>query len=71
MMTGATPPARPIDMIFPGDTDHHGSRSAGWRWRIWTRWRASLPRSMRAPFMTASRQKPDFTALVCEGETSN
>jgi acyl-CoA hydrolase len=72
MTGGATPQGglvRLIDMIFPGDTNHHGTLFGGVALAHMDKV-AFLTASLhgRAPFVTASSQKIDFAASGRKGE---
>jgi len=60
---------RLIDMIFPGDTNHHGTLFGGVALAHMDKVAfLAASRHGRAPFVTASSQRIDFTAPALKGE---
>ena len=60
---------RLIDMIFPGDTNHHGTLFGGVALAHMDKVAfLAASRHGRAPFVTASSQKIDFAAPALRGE---
>ncbi|MEG3124035.1 acyl-CoA thioesterase [Sphingomonas sp. GB1N7] len=68
-MTRSTGVVRLIDMIFPGDTNHHGTLFGGVALAHMDKVAfLAASRHGRAPFVTASSQRIDFTAPALKGE---
>ena len=62
-------PVRLIDMVFPGDTNHHGTLFGGVALAHMDKVAfLAATRHGRAPFVTASSQKIDFDAPAHKGE---
>ncbi len=68
-MTGAASVVRLIDMIFPGDTNHHGTLFGGVALAHMDKVAfLAASRHGRAPFVTASSERIDFSAPALKGE---
>lgn len=60
---------RLIDMVFPGDANHHGTLFGGMALAHMDKVAfLAASRHGRAPFVTASSEKIDFAAPACVGE---
>jgi len=58
-----------IDMVFPGDTNHHGTLFGGVAMAHMDKVAfLAASRHGRAPFVTASSEKIDFAAPACAGD---
>lgn len=65
----AGPPIQLIDMVFPGDTNHHGTLFGGTALAHMDKLAfLAATRHGRVPFVTARSQQIDFEAPVREGE---
>jgi len=70
-MPGAIPasPSRLVDLVFPGDTNHHGTLFGGAGLALMDRIAfIAATRHGRAPFVTASVERVDFQAPARVGE---
>ena len=66
---GARPAVQLIDIVFPGDTNHHGTLFGGVALAHMDKVAfLAASRHGRAPFVTASSQKIDFAAPAQEGD---
>ena len=62
-------PVRLIDMVFPGDTNHHGTLFGGVALAHMDKVAfLAASRHGRAPFVTAASQRIDFAAPARAGE---
>jgi acyl-CoA hydrolase len=69
MMTGAAGVVRLIDMIFPGDTNHHGTLFGGLTLRMLGKAAfIAATRHARAVMVMAASDRIDFKAPIDEGE---
>ena len=60
---------RLIDMVFPGDTNHHGTLFGGVALAHMDKVAfLAASRHGRAPFVTAASERIDFTARALKGE---
>jgi len=67
IMTG--PPVQLIDMVFPGDTNHHGTLFGGAALAHMDKVAfLAASRHGRVPFVTACSDRIDFEAPACAGE---
>lgn len=63
------PPVRLVDMVFPGDTNHHGTLFGGVALAHMDKVAfLAASRHGRAPFVTAASEKIDFAAPAHEGD---
>jgi acyl-CoA hydrolase len=69
MVTTAASVVRLIDMVFPGDTNHHGTLFGGVALAHMDKVAfLAASRHGRAPFVTASSERIDFAAPALKGE---